>query len=325
MAYALARNGFAFAAGLVGGLWIDTARRTRATEEDHPPAGRFVEVDGAHGPARLHYLERGRGRPVVFLHGNGILAQDWDLCGILGEACRDFQCIAFDRPGHGYSDQPPGAYDPAGQAALLRAGVRALGLEKPILVGHSLGATVALAWALDYPEDVTGVLYLSGFAYPQPRLDLLPFMTSGAPLVGPALSHTVLPPLDRLLLPALLARIFQPDPVPRGYDRLPVDLMLRPSQLEAAGAQTAALIPGVARLAPRYPDLKIPLTIMAGTEDRIVDHRAHALRLHEDVPASTLHLLTGSGHMINHSGRDAVLEALRRMARTDVPALAATL
>lgn len=89
------------------------------------------------------------------------------------------------------------------------------------------------------------------------------------------------------------------------------------SQLQAAGAQTSAPIPGVARLTPRYRELRVPLTVMAGTGDRIVDHRAHTLRLHREVPGSTLHLLTGSGHTINQWRRDEVLAELRHLGRVE--------
>lgn len=310
------RNGLALAAGLLAGLWIDTTRRTNRAEREHPPTGHFMDA----GDVRLHYLDRGNedrgnGPPVVFLHGNGILADDWAL-SLLDTASTRWRCIAFDRPGHGYSEQPRGAYGPSEQAAILHEGVRRLGLDRPIILGHSLGAAVALAWALDYPEDVGGLVFLSGYAYPTARADFLPFMGPAIPVAGPVMSRTILPPIDRLLLPAMLRRVFEPNPVPPSYALLPDDLLLRPTQLEAAAAQIAALIPGVAALAPRYGEIRCPVAIVAGEEDRIVDPRDHAVRLHADIPHSTLHLLAGTGHMPHHARPEAVLAAIERVRKS---------
>ncbi|PNR00607.1 hypothetical protein C1S70_00355 [Azospirillum argentinense] len=202
------RGGLTLAAGLLAGLWLDTRRRTNRAEQEHPPTGHFMSVGGT----RLHYLDHGPKRgskdgtapPVVFLHGNGTTAGDWAL-SLLDEAARHRRCICFDRPGHGYSEATPRRdAGPAAQAALLRAATRKLGLERPIVVGHSLAGAVALAWALDFPEEIGGLVILSAFTHPTPRPDFLPFMVPAIPAAGPLLSHTVLPPLDRLILPPLM-------------------------------------------------------------------------------------------------------------------------
>lgn len=305
------RNGLALAAGLLAGLWLDTTRRTARAEREFPPSGKFVDADGV----RLHCLDRGKGRPVVFLHGNGILADDWDL-SILDNAAQRWRCIAFDRPGHGYSEQPSGQYGAAEQAAILRAGARALGLERPIILGHSLGGIVALAWALNYPDEVGGVVFLSGYAYPTPRVDFIPFMGPAIPVAGQVMSRTILQPVDRLLLGPLMRRVFEPNPVPPYYSQIPSDILLRPTQLEAAAAQIAALIPSAMELSPRYPEIRCPVAIVAGQEDRIVNPQDHAVRLHHDVKGSTLHRLAGTGHMPHHVRPEAVLAAIDRVDRT---------
>ncbi|NUB20600.1 alpha/beta fold hydrolase [Azospirillum formosense] len=311
----LMRSGLALAAGLLTGLWLDTRRRTNRAEREHPPTGHFMSVGGT----RLHYLDRGpkdgAAPPVVFLHGNGTTADDWAL-SLLDEAARHRRCVCFDRPGHGYSEATPRRdAGPAAQAALLRAATRKLGLERPIVVGHSLAGAVALAWALDFPEEVGGLVILSAFTHPTPRPDFLPLLGPAIPAAGPLLSHTVLPPLDRLILPALMRRIFEPNPVPPRYDELSPDLLLRPTQLEAAAAQLAALIPGVAAMAPRYSEIRCPMSVVAGREDRIVDPHAHAVQLHNAVAGSTLHLLSETGHMPQHARPDAVMAAIERVER----------
>lgn len=317
------RNGLALAAGVLAGLWLDTTRRTGRAERQHPPTGHFMNADGV----TLHYLDRGanrgNGHPVVFLHGNGILAEDWAL-SLLPAAAERRRCVCFDRPGHGYSEPAHDRSSPSAQAAILRDATRKLGLERPIIVGHSLGGAVALAWALDYPDEVGGLVILSAFTHPTPRADFLPFMGPAVPLVGPIMSRTVLQPVDRLILGPLVRRIFEPNPVPSRYDLIPPDLLLRPTQLEAAAAQLAALIPGVAAMAPRYPEIRCPTAIVAGLEDRVVDPRAHAVPLHDAIQGSTLHLLADTGHMPHHARPEAVLAAIDRVEKALTPELAHT-
>src|SRR5689334_9237780 len=82
--------------GLLAGLALGTARRSAAAARRHPPVGRIIEAGGA----RVHLLDRGRGNPVVFLHGAGGLIEDMAL-GLLDRAAERYRAVAFDRPGYG--------------------------------------------------------------------------------------------------------------------------------------------------------------------------------------------------------------------------------
>ena len=271
------RSGLTLAAGMMAGLWMDTMRRTAQAESAHPPLGDFVDAGGT----RLHVLDRGQGAPVVFLHGAGMLLDDMALA-LMDRAAGSWHAIAVDRPGHGYSDRPSGAATPRAQARILHDALVAMNVRKPVIVGHSLGAAVALAYALEFPYQTGGIVVLGGYAYPTARPDFALFAGPAVPGVGQVLSRTVLQPIDRMLLPSLIQRVFAPNPVPDGYRLVPTELMLRPSQLEAAAGDIAALIPAVAAMAPHYPDIRCPVAILAGEEDRIVDPYDHAERLHHD-------------------------------------------
>src|SRR5215210_607935 len=74
----------------------------RWAERRHPPEGKFVEVDGA----RLHYSDRGTGRPVVLLHGNAVTGADYNTSGVAERLVGTHRVIIFDRPGFGHSDRP---------------------------------------------------------------------------------------------------------------------------------------------------------------------------------------------------------------------------
>ena len=74
----------------------------KKAERDNPAAGRFLDVNGV----RLHYVERGLGDPLVLLHGNGSMIEDFQSSGLIDLAAKQFKVIVFDRPGFGHSDRP---------------------------------------------------------------------------------------------------------------------------------------------------------------------------------------------------------------------------
>jgi alpha-beta hydrolase superfamily lysophospholipase len=87
---------------LIAAAAIYALYRTRQAERDNPPLGKFVSIDGA----RLHYIDRGKGPPLVLLHGNGSMIQDFHLSGLIEQAAKHYRVIVFDRPGYGHSTRP---------------------------------------------------------------------------------------------------------------------------------------------------------------------------------------------------------------------------
>ena len=304
------------AAGLAASFFYVQAK-TRKAEQDNPPAGRFVEVDGV----RLHYLERGSGPPLVLLHGNGILANDFDTSGLIDRAAERYRVIAFDRPGYGHSERPRSTiWTPQAQARLLQRALRKLGVEQPLVLGHSWGTLVALAMALEFPDQVRGLALVSGYYYPSVRLDAPLSSPPAIPLIGDLLRYTLSPLVGRLMWPLLAKRIFGPPEVPERFKRLPVWMLLRPSQLRASAAESALMIPSAALLRRRYPELKMPVAIVAGSDDRVVSSAHNAERLSRELAHSDLRIEAGMGHMVHYARPDQVMAAIdslqpRRAAR----------
>src|ERR1700716_872799 len=154
------------AAATVGALAISAMvnrHLAKNAENENPPAGQFLEVNGV----RLHYVERGSGTPLVLLHGNGSMIQDFESSGLIDLAAQDYRVIVFDRPGFGHSDRPRNVvWTPAAQAELINAALHRLGVSHAIVLGHSWGASVAASLALKYPKLVQGLVLASGYYYP---------------------------------------------------------------------------------------------------------------------------------------------------------------
>ncbi|MDB5838667.1 MAG: alpha/beta hydrolase [Herminiimonas sp.] len=287
---------------------------TDKTEKDNPPAGRFIEVDGV----QLHYLERGKGIPVVFLHGNGSMAQEFEISSLLGLAANKYRGIAFDRPGYGYSERPADkTWDPKAQADLLHKALQRLEVERPIIVGHSWGTMVAVSLAIEYPEYARSLVLLSGYFYPTPRLDALLLSPPAIPIVGDIMRHTLSPFIGRMIWPALIRKYFSPSAVTARWEaEFPVWMTLRPSQILASSAESAMMVPEALRLSGRYGELRLPVIIMAGANDIHVTTKIHSERLHRELPQSQLILVPDVGHMIHHVAPDQVLGAIDMAAET---------
>jgi pimeloyl-ACP methyl ester carboxylesterase len=280
-------------------------------ENDNPPAGQFLEVNGV----RLHYVERGSGAPLVLLHGNGSMIQDFESSGLIDLAAKNYRVIVFDRPGFGHSDRPRNVvWTPAAQAELINSALHRLGVSHAIVLGHSWGASVAVALALKYPTLVQGLVLASGYYYPTLRPDVVALSAPAVPLVGDILGHTLSPIVSRVMWPLLMAKIFGPRSVPRKFEGFPKEMALRPSQIRASAAESALMIPDAFHYRDEYTNLKMPVVIVAGDGDRLVDIDAQSTRLHRDVPQSKFHRVPGTGHMIHQTATGVVMSAINEVA-----------
>jgi pimeloyl-ACP methyl ester carboxylesterase len=285
--------------------------KVKQAEREHPPRGRFIEVDGV----RLHYIERGQGPALVLLHGNAVYAEDFEKNGLIDRAAERYRVIAFDRPGFGYSSRPRGTvWTPQAQARLLHHALQEIGVDSALVVGHSWGAMVAAAMALDVPDFVRGLVLLSGYYYPSVRLDAPVMAPPVIPIIGDLLRYTVLPLIMRLNFPLKAKRMFSPQPVSPRFRELPVWKLLSPKQLRATGAEALLMAPSALVLSRRYAELKVPATIIAGTRDKIVDFGHNSERLHERLAESELVLEPGVGHMTPYVNQDDIMKAIDEMA-----------
>lgn len=304
------RNILLGAAAALGAAALWNHLQARKAESECPPRGRFLEIDGV----RLHYLERGRGRPVVLLHGNMTMAEEIAASGLLGLVAGRYRAVAFDRPGYGYTDRTRDrVWLPSAQADLVHAAIARLGLSRPIVVGHSFGTVVALELALRHPESVGALVLLSGYYFPTARVDVPLLAPPAIPVVGDAMRHTVSPLLGRLAWPGLCRLLFGPAPTNPGFDALE-GMMLRPSQIRASASESAMLVPVVAELQRHYRELEMPVVIGAGADDRYIGTEAQSVRLHELLPESDLRVLPGAGHMVHHTFPEEALALIDRAA-----------
>ena len=246
---------------------------------------------------------------MVLIHGASGNCRDFTF-SLTRKLATSFQTIAFDRPGHGHSGRPIGAEDPAVQARLLCSAARKLGVERAIILGHSYGAAVALAWALEAPDMTAGVAVISGASHPW----------DGG--LSPTYRLSTIPPFAYLLRrlagknqTKIIQSIFAPGCAPKGYvDYIGVDLALRPTTFKANAKDVLALHGYLEKQAPRYKEIHAPVEIIHGDQDTIVPADIHAARLVGDAPNANYHLINGAGHMPHHSHEADVMAAIHRLS-----------
>jgi pimeloyl-ACP methyl ester carboxylesterase len=135
------------------------------------------------------------------------------------------------------------------------------------------------------------------------------------PIVGDFLRYTVSPLIMRVTADSAFEWLFSPQPVPRVFkDGFPLDLALRPEQIHAKAADAALMIPSIMRLRRRYSQVRLPSVVMAGSEDKVVDARRHALRLSRSLINSQLLIHPGQGHMLHFGVPHAVTDAVKSLS-----------
>lgn len=289
-------------------------RREAAWSERHPPLGRLVQLDGR----QVHVLVTGRragtAPDVVLIHGANGNLRDFTH-DLVARLATDYRVIAVDRPGLGWSDPWPEVDDdPQAQARILRRALAGLRLERPILVGHSYGAAVALGWAIEAEAELGALVLLAGVSHPWPRI-LSAVYRFETRTDGAASRRLVAGLVGEGVARIVLRAVFAPDPLPPGYARdFGLGLAMRRATREANNRQVGALRTHLLRMAPHYPALRLPVEALHGTADRIVGIDLHARRLEADLPGTRLTVLDGVGHMPHHVQPQAVVAAIARAA-----------
>jgi pimeloyl-ACP methyl ester carboxylesterase len=274
------------------------------------PHGSFVTVDSL----RIHYLERaGTGTPVVLIHGLPGTAEDFNKVTPLLAGDRT---IAFDRPGFGYSGDGYLKFDR--QIATLDSLLRALHVNRPVLVGHSYGGTLALAFAERHPNEVRGLVLVDAAAAGQ---HLGSYDELQAHLVK-ALQLPVIHQLANATFAQLLTtasvkqgddQAFHPHAVDSAHERRLLEINSTRGNLEAfAGEQLAAngVIDGVDK---RLATIAVPAVVIQGANDQLVKP-VHGRRLAATLPDARLEIVSG-GHMAPYTHPAAVAGAALELAR----------
>ncbi|HTV66976.1 MAG TPA: alpha/beta fold hydrolase [Rhizobiaceae bacterium] len=296
---------------LVGYSVFTTRRIVANAEKAAPPRGTYIEIEGN----RIHYVEQGEGRPILFVHGLG--AQLNHFRAPIFPLLSGYRLVALDRPGSGYSTRVRGGKATlTEQARLVAKFIDALKLDRPLLVGHSLGGAVSLMTALNHPDKVAGLALVAPLT--AHRDDIPPQFQALAirsDLKRWLLSQTLAVPKSLQYAEQTLTFVFGPQKWPDDYGTEGGGWSgLRPSHIYASGTDFVALEHEMPAIEKRYGELKMPVGILFGTADRVLEYDRHGLAMRDKVKGLELELLDGIGHMPQFVAAEKTAAFIKRMA-----------
>lgn len=267
----------------------------RRVTKGFPPEGKFIDIGGD----RVHYTDRGTGPAIVFVHG---------LCGNLrnfayldlDRLTRSHRVIVIDRPGAGRSvrggDSPANVY---AQASTVAQCIEQLGLDKPVLVGHSLGGAISLAVGLNHPHVIRRLALIAPLTHAEstpPGAFRGLVLTS--PLVRRLVSWTLAIPLSIINSRKAIAAVFAPEAMPKDFPFKGGGLLgLRPHVFYAASSDLVAAPEDLPDMERRYASMTVPVDVLYGRGDRILNVKRQGEALKQKLDLVNLRIIDG-GHML---------------------------
>lgn len=301
-----------------GGLFGWTKAGEAKIESQHPPVGQFVEVNGQ----RLHYVDRAAEQSqvanapaLILVHGaNGnLLDFESSIAPLLAQ---NHRVISFDRPGFGYSERANGAWQsPEVLAGLFLEAARKLGVQRPVIVGHSWAGSVVMAAAVKHAPQISGGVLLGGATGHWAGSVGATYDWGKRPVIGKVMAYGLVYPYGRKVLPEAVASVLAPNPVPEAYiDSTGAALALRPATFQHNIEDMTRLSEYLQVLSREYDELQVPLLAIHGDEDVLVPFWNHGQRLAWAYPALQIRLLPGVGHVPHHAQPVAVAAEISAFA-----------
>jgi pimeloyl-ACP methyl ester carboxylesterase len=283
-------------------------------EKNAPPIGEFVEVGGE----RIHLVDYGPRESdtpaIVLIHGASVNLRDMKIA--LGDALAgNYRVIAVDRPGRGYSTRPADGWRIDVQARLIREAVRARGATRTVVVGQSFGGAVALAYALQYQDEMSGLVLLAPVSHEWPGGVAWYNRVSGWPALGFIFRRLVVPAYAPLAAKQGVENSFGAGDAPEDYyERSGLPLLFRPSDFKHNAADLRRLKEQIVSQSRRYGEIGVATAIFAGDADRTVSTDIHARRLATEMPGARLTIIPGAGHALHHSHAAPIIAAIEEFA-----------
>lgn len=294
----------------IGAYFLSMYKSAQAVK-NFPITGQLIDVTGT----KIHVAVMGAGADLVVIHGSSGNLRDFTT-SLAPRLAKAYRVILLDRPGLGHSE----GFDARGetlrdQALMLRDVSLQLGVKKPLVLGHSFGGAVALAWALHAPKDISALILLSAPSHPWDTGLSAYYKIMSAPFFGNYTSRLVCAFAPERAIQKNLKETFSPQTIPEDYrDKIGLEPYLQPKVMLANARQRRNLKKQIREMTPHYPKISVPTEIVHGTSDHIVPLEIHAKLLAKDLPNSNLTALTGIGHMPHHWSQEAVCEAINNAA-----------
>jgi pimeloyl-ACP methyl ester carboxylesterase len=205
-----------------------------------------------------------------------------------------------------------GKWDAERQADLARSYVKNINGKNLILVGHSWGASVAMAWAAKFPEEVKGVVSIAGLNMPFSGVSKLANDIGLLRLAYELYFTSVAKRADSGSIKKFAGRMFHPQDIPSGYlDYVGSDLSRRRSTIKANRGDLLITSQALDQNYASYGRIEMPVEIIHGNEDFLLPFKIQAVAFNKAIPNSRLHILPNVGHMAHHFALKELSNSIR--------------
>jgi len=242
------------------------------------------------GSMALNVRQEGVGPDVLLIHGCPGMAEDWD--NLLPEIVGNYRVTSYDRPGFGKSEGSNIEYSMDQNADIALGLIDELGLENPVVVGHSYGAAVALNMALKQPNSMKAIVLVGAAPYEAADIPRDCHILA-LPLVGPACARWASTRTAPKKIKESLEVLFQPDSVPSGFLNKRMKLWSRPKVLVSLSKELVHYNRDTDRMSSDYGKIHKPVYILSGKKD---PDYPQAVQLKQEIPNSKLIPLDNTGH-----------------------------
>ena len=194
----------------------------------------------------------------------------------------------------------------------MRSYVKNIHGKNLILVGHSWGATVAMAWAAKFPEEVKGVVSIAGLNMPFSGVSKLANDTGLLRLAYELYFTSVAKRANSGSIEKFAGRMFQPQDIPSGYlDYVGSDLSRRRSTIKANRGDLLITSQALEQNYTSYGRIEMPVEIIHGHEDFLLPFKSQAVAFNKAIPNSRLQILPNVGHMAHHFALKELSNSIR--------------
>lgn len=217
-----------------------------------------------------------------------------------------------DRAGLGYSGRPEGAEKMAVQAEFIAKIMDAKGVKNAVIVGHSWGSAVSLRLAQDRPDLVKSIVLLTPATHPWKGGTSLVNKLAATPIIGKYISWVLPPIFGPFLMPRGIDEGFYPaKTIPEYRQKVGLDLVLRPETFRSNAMDLHAGTEELRAQSQNYSKIKVPISVIAGSGDKIVLNKIHTEGIKNATPQARIFYVDGQGHLVHWAKTDFVIEIIK--------------
>ena len=274
---------------------IFTTIITQKIKRSIPKFGKITKLK----EAEIHWYDSGQGRPIIMLHGLGGNLRNFTYA-LTEKLDRDYRVIAIDRAGCGWSKRSKSeSATLQEQARIISEFIEQERIEKPLIVGHSLGGAIALALALEYKNQIAGLALICPVTQPVDKVpDIFRFLNISSPSLRFFVAHTFSSFIGILTRKDTFKIAFSPEPISENFSiRGGGDLALSSNVYIKTSEDLVFALSSAPFLVGREQELDVPAKILFGEQDKVLDAKLHGEKFAK-LSGAKIKILSGKGHML---------------------------